>query len=86
MQTRTASKGLKATCKAGHEWTGEIEIENGWKWFMYRDPHGSLYQSKEIPAYRIHLNNSCLISVNGKQAIFPISKLDEVNAVIKKGE
>ena len=62
---------MKATNKAGHEWTGETEIDAGARWYNYTDASGKVYQSKEVPAYRVKMDNAAVES--GKRGIFPLS-------------
>lgn len=47
---------MKATSKNGDEWTEEEANEKGW--WMYCDAAGNLYESREVPAYRIAMNNA----------------------------
>lgn len=64
---------MNATNKDGHIWTGEIERENGNNWYMYQDGNGKPYQSREVPAYRIAMDNAqVVVCENGKKAIVPI--------------
>lgn len=63
---------MKATANNGHEWTGERDGE----WWIYTDESGNLYESKEVPAYRITLDNAVLGVIDGKRCIMsagPIS-------------
>lgn len=43
---------LKATTRNGDQWTGERN--DGW-WIM-EDSNGNLYETREIPEYRIRMN------------------------------
>lgn len=60
---------MKATNNAGDEWEGGRVVEDGKEWFMYLDRKGRLYESTEVPAYRIKMNNATQQIVNGKQTI-----------------
>lgn len=59
---------MKATAKNGDEWTGERDGE----WWLYKDAQGRIYESREVPAYRIKLDNATQITLNGKPCIAPI--------------
>lgn len=67
---------MNATNKQGHVWTGESEKDSGSTWFNYCDEKGNEYQSKEVPAYRVVMDNSCFVNVNGKWAIGPLCCVD----------
>lgn len=58
-----------ATAKNGDEWTGE-QPEDGW--WKYTDKGGLIYESREVPAYRIIMDRARIISVNGQPSITPI--------------
>lgn len=60
---------MKATNKQGHEWTGEKSEDGFW---IYRDESGNLYDSAEVPAYRIKLNATQTM-VDGRLAIVPLN-------------
>ena len=62
---------MKATNKAGHAWTGESDTEGKVRWYNYADASGKAYQSKEVPTYRIKMDNAAVKSA--KKGIFPIS-------------
>lgn len=67
---------MNATAKNGDVWTGDVEYGEGTtKWWIYRDNQGQLYSSREVPAYRIVLDNATQIKVNGKLTIVPINAL-----------
>ena len=60
---------MKATAKNGDVWTGEKDGE----WWIYRDSCGNLYESKEIPAFRIAMDNATQTQCpGGRFAITPI--------------
>lgn len=56
---------MNATANNGDVWQGE---RNG-EWWLYADAQGNLYESKEIPAYRIIMDKACIVD----GAITPIS-------------
>lgn len=60
---------MNATNKQGHEWTGERQ-DGYW---LYVDFQEQLYESLEAPAYRITMNQSCTVLINGKRTICPIN-------------
>lgn len=63
-----------ATAKNGDKWTGEHGDTP--EWWIYRDKAGSLYESKEIPAYRIYMDNARLVTCeDGSRGIAPLSTL-----------
>lgn len=62
---------MNATANNGDVWTGEKQKEGGTLWWIYRDAAGHLYESKEVPAYRIHLDNAALIPTQDGWAIGP---------------
>lgn len=45
---------MKATASNGDEWTGE---RNG-AWWLYTDSNGNLYESKEVPVFRVVMDNA----------------------------
>ncbi len=45
---------MSATARNGDAWTGEVQDGH----FIYQDAEGSLYESKEAPAYRIVMDNA----------------------------
>ena len=62
---------MDATNKQGHVWTGERNLE----WWIYTDENGRLYESREMPAYRIAMNNATQIrTADGRLAISPIKR------------
>lgn len=65
---------MNATNKQGHVWNGERD--DGW--FIYIDECGGLYASREVPCYRIALDNAMWTIVNGKPVIVPKSGLDNI--------
>lgn len=44
---------MEATSENGDVWTGEQPVEG---WWPYRDKSGRLYESREVPCYRLQLN------------------------------
>jgi hypothetical protein len=58
---------MKATSKNGDEWTGERADD----WWLYEDSQGRVYESREVPAYRIQMDNAKQILVDGKLTIAP---------------
>ena len=71
---------MNATAKNGDVRSGE---RNG-DWWVYRDGAGRLYESKEIPAYRIALNVTQVICSDGRLAIAPMKpQLTEVEYLNK---
>lgn len=71
---------MNATAINGDEWTGEVIVEGHSRFYIYRTFDGQrMYESKEIPAYRIDFSNCTQIEVNGDLVIIPISKLQDVN-------
>jgi hypothetical protein len=64
-----SGKLMKATSKNGHEWNGEPPVDG---WWIYTDEAGRLYESREIPAYRIRLNATQVTCADGKLAIAPL--------------
>lgn len=49
---------MKATFENGDHWTGEQCVEAGVTWWIAEDHAGNLYETREIPAYRIYLDNT----------------------------
>lgn len=62
---------MNATAKNGDKWTGEQPVDG---WWMYRDKAGRLYESREVPAYRIVMDNAEIVTVNHKPTIRPICR------------
>jgi hypothetical protein len=63
---------MNATSKNGDLWTGERDGE----WWHYRDTNGKEYQSREVPAYRIKMDNATQITTpDGQRGIAPLSLL-----------
>lgn len=58
---------MTATARNGDEWTDERQ-DGFW---IYRDSQGRLYESSEIPAYRIIIDNATQTTVNDKLTICP---------------
>jgi len=58
---------MKATATNGDEWTGEKAGE----WWIYRDKEGRLYESREVPAYRIRMQATQVRCAGGRFAIAP---------------
>jgi len=56
---------MNATAKNGDTWTGEKQ-DGFW---LYRDANGNLYESNEVPAYRITMDNATQTTVRGKRTI-----------------
>lgn len=62
---------MNATNIKGHEWNGEKQ-DGEW---LYTDESGNLYSSKEIPAYRIIMDNSTIVTdAKGRRMIVPIGQ------------
>lgn len=61
-------QNMEATAQNGDVWTGESQ-DGFW---LYRDKAGNIYESKEVPAYRIMMDNATQQVVNGKPTITPI--------------
>lgn len=59
-----------ATALNGDDWIGERDGD----WWLYQTKDGAIYESKEIPAYRIKMDNATQILVDGKLCIAPIHK------------
>lgn len=59
---------MKAKNKQGHEWTGERQDD----FWVYRDEKGNLYESKEIPEYKIKMDGCYFHPEHG---IAPLSTL-----------
>ena len=59
---------MNATSKDGDIWTGEPPVDG---WYIYADAVGTLYESREIPVYRIVMDNATLQTINGKPTICP---------------
>ncbi len=53
---KTKNKIMNATNKIGHVWTGDGDGQ----WWIYEDENGHEYESKEIPAYRIVMDNAAM--------------------------
>lgn len=61
---------MKATARNGDEWTGERDGD----WWLYSDAAGNLYESREVPVYRIRMNNAKQTTdAHGKLCIAPLS-------------
>lgn len=60
---------MTATAKNGDAWTGEIQ-DGFW---IYEDGAGNLYESREVPAYRVVMDNATVRTVNGKRTIHPMA-------------
>lgn len=60
-----SDNSLRATSKNGDAWIGE---KNG-EWWIYEDQNGHLYESKEVPSYRVDLRNLELVADNNEIAI-----------------
>lgn len=59
---------MNATAENGDIWTGEKQ-DGFW---IYQDCAGNSYESREIPAYRIVMDNATMMRcVNGSLAIGP---------------
>lgn len=68
---------MNATAQNGDEHTGERDGE----WWQYRDKAGNLYESREVPAYRIVMDNATQITTpDGKRGIAPISLILKNNS------
>lgn len=64
---------MNATSKNGDIYSGENYTENGATWYLYKDTNGNLYESKEVPAYRIRMDNSQLTTdATGHPCIAPM--------------
>jgi hypothetical protein len=63
---------MNATAKNGDAWIGERDGD----YWLYRDSDGRLYESKEIPAYRIALNAKQIRLPNGKMVIVPAEAIE----------
>lgn len=61
---------MKATSKCGDEWTGDPPAEG---WWPYRDAQGRLYESREVPVYRIRMDHMHLRIVKGRTTLCPNS-------------
>ena len=60
---------MNATNKEGHVWEGEKNSESGKTWWLYRDQSGRLYESTEVPAYRIDMRPATQRMANGRLTI-----------------
>ena len=61
---------MKATLKNGDEWTGEKQ-DGFW---LCRDQQGNLYETAEVPAYRIVWDNyTQRVDSKGKLGLCPIN-------------
>lgn len=60
---------MNATAINGDKWTGERNSP----WWVYQDKNGNLYESKEIPVYRIIMDNAKVVPIKGKNTITPIT-------------
>lgn len=65
---------MNATANNGDIWTGDREGD----WWMYKDKDGNLYESREVPAYRIVMDNACMTS----HGIVPLSVYDQENMIV----
>lgn len=63
---------MNATAKNGDAWTGERDGQ----WWQYTDPAGNLYESREVPEYRIVMDNATQTTDSrGRLCIVPLDKL-----------
>jgi hypothetical protein len=58
--------------KNGDLWNGERVTEGQCVFYLYEDKDGNLYESSEVPVYKIHMDNARLVTCDdGKVAIAP---------------
>lgn len=63
---------MNATNLEGHAWTGEKHSEGHKLFWIYKDDAGNLYESEEVPTYRIAMNNATLRTQGKRRVITPI--------------
>lgn len=61
---------MNATAKNGDVWSGEKQ-DGLW---LYLDSSGHLYESTEVPAYRIKMDGAHQVLLNGRPVIAPNGK------------